>query len=374
MNPTTQDFKLAGIFLDHSLKIKAKEKVLISVSEHISNPLIKAVYIETLKRGAYPVIDSGISNLYVNRASFDGLNYQLYKLANDWQLNYIPEDILKAYVDWADAFVRITSIFNKTELSQIATDKVGKRKKLVSPIFESMINSDRWVLTYYPTYAMAQAAGVSLEWLTDFYYKACIVDYAKMEAELQGLEKVLDTGKEVKVMGEDTDLKLSIAGNLAKAAYGEANIPDGEVFLAPIPESVEGKVYFDMPTLYHGSEMHGIRLVFKKGKVVKATAEVGQAALEEILNTDKGSRYLGEFAIGANYNIKDAMKETLFDEKIGGTIHMALGRAYKEKRGGAPEGGNKSVIHWDIVKDMRKKGSVVLVDGKEVLKDGRILF
>lgn len=367
MQPTSNDVKLARVILDHSLSVKAKEKVLITTSDSGAFPLVKAVYVETLRRGAYPVIDTEIDFL-INRSHMGGFAYQFYHLANEWQLRYVPKEIVKAKIDWADTYVRIVTQDNLRELNQIDTSKLTKRMKLTWPLMDKMIDSDRWLLTYYPSPGMAQEAGVSLDWLMEFYFKACLVDYAKMKRELAKFERVLDRGKRVRVVGDETDLTFSIAGRLAKAAYGERNIPDGEVFLAPLHETVEGRVYFEFPSMAYGREVNGIRLEFAKGKVVAASAQMGEEALHKILETDAGARYLGEFAIGANYNIKAPMKNTLFDEKIGGTVHMALGRAYKEKRGG---GTNESSVHWDIVKDMRKKGSRVAVDGKVILSDGK---
>lgn len=373
MRLTTDDYKLAQIFLKHSLKVKPKEKVLITTSEVGLDPLAKAVYIEALKLGAYPLLDISGIDYYINRAFVSGISYQFYELANEWQLSYIPSSVLNAKIDWADAYVRIVALDNTRELSQIDSDKLTRRMKLMRSTFDKMINSDRWILTYYPTLAMAQEANVSFDWLLDFYYSACLVDYPKMGVNLKKLERAMDHGKEVHIIGDKTDLRLSIAGHLAKACFGERNIPDGEVFAAPIPDSANGQIYFEFPSIYMGVEVRGIYLEFKRGKVVKASAEHGESALQKLLQTDQGAKFLGEFAIGANYNIQTPMRNTLFDEKIGGTVHLALGRAYEEKRGGAPKGGNKSAIHWDIVKDTRKSGSYVEIDGKKVLKDGKIL-
>jgi aminopeptidase len=373
MRVTTDDTKLAKIIVNHSLKLKPKERLLIAVSEFSENPLVKAIFIEALKLGAYPLLDIAGVNFYRNRAHVSGLAYQFYELANDWQLQYIPKEILDATIDWADAFVNIVSVDNTKELSQIDSKKLMTRSKKMEPIIDKLIDSDRWVLTYYPTPSMAQEANVSFDWLLDFYYNACLVDYQKMEKELGGLEKVMDKGKAVHIVGENTDITFSIAGRLAKACFGQRNIPDGEVFLAPNQESVNGKIYFEMPTLYAGREMQGVYMEFKDGKVVKSDAQMGASQVENLLKTDKGSCMLGEFAIGANYQIQNAMKNTLFDEKIGGTLHMALGRAYKEKRGGAPKGGNDSAIHWDIVKDMREAGSYVEVDNTKILVNGKIV-
>jgi len=369
MFPSSKDFKLAKIFLSHSLKLKSKEKVLIMVSDSAAFDLAKATYIEALKMGLYPIVDVSEIDSKIARSSSGGLTYQFFKLANKWQLNYLPKQILEAKISWADGFVRIGTIDNSKELAQINPSKISLRQKLMRPFLDKIVDSDRWVLTIFPTPSMAQDAGVSFDWLLDFYYKACVVDYQKMKAQLLKIQNLLDKGKKVEILGKKTQLTFSIEGRLSQACYGERNIPDGEVFLAPIENTLEGKIYFDMPTSSFGRDVEDIELVFEKGKVVKATAQKGQEALEKMLKTDKGACRVGEFAIGANYNIKRAMKNTLFDEKIGGTIHLALGRAYKEKRGG---GQNQSAIHWDIVKDMRLLGSTVKIDGKIVQKDGKL--
>ena len=372
MNPTANDFKLARVLLHHSVKIKPKETVTITTSDIGSTPLVKAVYIEALKAGAFPIVDT-LFDFFINRNVANGLSYQFYKHANEWQQNYIPEKLLGALVDWTDAYIRIVSINNTKELAQTPKEKITNRMRLVRPYFDKLVNRDRWILTYYPTEGMALEAGMSYDALLDFYFKACLVDFEKMKRSLTKIESALDNAKEVRIVGKHTDLKFSIAGRLARAAYGQRNIPDGEVFLAPVHQTVEGTVFSDFPSIYSGSEMSGIYMEFKNGKVVKAKAEHGQAEVDAILNTDAGARYLGELGIGTNYNIKQAMKNTLFDEKIGGTIHLALGRSYEEERGGAVKDGNVSAVHWDIVKNMKLKGSVLSIDGKPLLREGKFV-
>lgn len=360
MQPSEKDFELARVMLDHALSIKPKEKVLITVSEQ-GMALGKAVFIETMKRGAFPLFDIEVP----------GMSYGFFNHANEWQLSYVPEEIIKSKIKWADAYVRIYADNNSRDRAQIDPVKLADRSKLLRPLMDPMIDSDRWVLTCYPTDSMAQEAGVATDWLRDFYFDACLVDYKKMEKDLKNLEKVMDQGHEIHVIGKMTDLHVNIEGRLSQACFGERNIPDGECFLAPVTNGVNGEVYFELPTLAFGQEVSGIHLEFKDGRVINASAERGEDALIKMLDTDSGARVLGEFAIGANFNIKQGMLNTLFDEKIGGTIHMALGRAYKEKRGG---GENESAIHWDIVKDMRLPGSVLTIDGKEILKDGLLLI
>jgi len=357
----SRNCRLAKVFLNHSLKVKPKEKVLITCSDSAAFDLVKATYVETLKQGAYPVLDVAGIDFALGRSHISGLSYQFFKTANKWQLSYFPKKILEAKIDWADAYIRIASIDNVAELAQISPEKMTLRQKLVRPLMDKMIDSDRWVLTYYPTPSMAQEAGVAYDWLVDFYYRSCLVDYRKMKQNLKKLEKALDQGNRVRITGEKTDLTFSIKGRLAQACFGERNIPDGEVFLCPVEGTAQGKIYFDLSTKAFSREVKGIHLEFKDGRVVSAKADIGQNVLEKMLATDPGAKQIGEFAIGANPKIKRVMKNTLFDEKINGTIHLALGRAYSEKRGG---GKNKSAIHWDIVKTMNPKNSKILVDGK----------
>lgn len=359
MLSTDKDFQLAQVMLDHSVKVKAKEHVLI-ITDDLGLPLAKAVYSEVMKRGAYPMIDISTS----------GLAYSFYSQANEWQLGYVPDSVIRAKYDWADAMVRIVADENLRELASIDTAILSKRGKLMRPYSDIMLKK-RWILTYYPTGAMAQEARMSLEEMHNFYFDACLVDYDAMQKRLKKLEKVMDEGKMVHVVGRMTDLWVNIEGRLAQECSAECNIPDGECFLAPVTNGVNGEVYFDLPTLAYGHEVAGIHLEFKDGKVIKATAERGEEALLKMLATDEGAKYLGEFAIGANFSITKGMMNTLFDEKIGGTIHMALGMAYKDKRGG---GENDSGIHWDLVKDMRLSGSVLTIDERIVLKEGKLLI
>lgn len=358
MQSSEKDIQLACVLVDHSVKVKAKEKVLI-VTDDLGLPLAKAVYSEVLKRGAYPLIEIATS----------GLGYTFYSLANPWQLAFVPDEVIKTKYNWADAFVRIVADDNLRELASIDASKLTTRAKLMRPYSEIMLKK-RWILTYYPTAAMAQEAGMSLEEMRQFYFESCLVNYKAMKKRLKKLERVMDQGKMIHVVGQQTDLWVSIAGRLAQECSADFNIPDGECFLAPVTTGVNGEVYFEFPTLAYGHEVAGIRLEFKDGQVINASAERGNDALQKMLDTDEGARYLGEFAIGANFSITRGMLNTLFDEKIGGTVHMALGMAYKDRRGG---GENESGIHWDLVKDMRLPGSVLTIDGKVVLKEGKLL-
>lgn len=349
--------KLAKILIDYSIDLKKDEKVLISFSPE-SSELAQQIYQMSLKKGAFPRLN----------VSLDGFDYLFFKNAQKKHLTASPE-VGIFLANWADKFVRLVSNLNDRELASIDPKKIMTRTKASEPIKDIMLKKP-WILTYWPTHSMAQSAGMSLPELKEIYFNSCLQNWSKMNRQLKKLKKAFDQASEVKVVGKKTNLSFSLHGRLAEAASGKHNMPDGEVFAAPVDTSAQGEIYFDMPSLYQGKIVENVYLKFKKGLVVSAQADRGQQTLGKALETDPGARRLGEFAIGTNYGIKKAMLNTLFDEKIGGTIHMALGNAYPDKEGG---GTNRSAIHWDLVKDMRLANHQVLFDGQPVLKEGKIL-
>ncbi|MEA3355004.1 MAG: aminopeptidase [Patescibacteria group bacterium] len=349
--------KLAKILTDYSVKIKKDDKVLIS-----ANPeawvLAKEVYKLCLTKGAFPY------TIY----SPGDLNYFFYKHASLNQLQKKPE-IALFLTNWADKFVRLYSSTNNRTLSNIDPKRLMITAKVNQPVKKIMLKKP-WVLTEFPSFSMAQSAGISLDELENIYFKACLQDWNKISKTLKKLKSKLDNAKKIEVIGEKTHLTLSFTNRLFQAADGKYNMPDGEVFGAPLDFQTKGQIYFDLPSLRSGNIVEGVSLTFKKGKVIKASAEKGNKYLQAALNTDSGSKRLGEFAIGTNYGIKKPMLNTLFDEKIGGTIHLALGSAYPDKEGG---GINKSAIHWDLVKSMTGKKSKVLVNNKPILINAKLL-
>ncbi len=360
--------QLADVFLDHSLKVKKHDKLVISTSDLQHEDLIRECYKGALQRGAHVYMDVMGTNFLIGRTSACDLVKTFYTYAQDHHLDQIPK-IYDDIASWGEKFLRITAVENTRHLVEVDTKKIGRRMKAYRSVFDKMINKD-WVLTYVPTIGFAQDAHMGLSDLTDYYYSAVLVDYKKMERDLRGVTNAINKGRVIRIKGYKTDLTLGIAGRTAQPCFGEKNVPDGETFTGPEEDKTEGHIYYDFPGLYAGKIITGMYLEFKQGKVVKYSAETNEQALKDILATDPGALRFGEFAIGANYGIKRFMYNTLFDEKIGGTIHTALGRSYEEKRGW---GKNKSAIHWDIVKDTRKKGSEVWIDKKLVLKDGKIL-
>ena len=352
------DKRLAKILTDYSVAVKAGDKVLISANSS-AKALAQAVYQHCLLKGAFPHL------IY----SADGLDYFFFKNASKVQLTKKPEVSL-FLAKWADKFIRLYSSNNNSELKSIDPKRLMQASKASEPVKEIMLKKP-WVLTEYPSLSMAQSAGLSLTELEELYFKSCLQDWPKVGKKLKKLKQRLDNAKLIEVIGPETKLSLSFSKRYFAICDGKFNMPDGEIFSAPLESSVNGQVYFDLPSLRSGNLVEKVRLTFKAGRVVKASAAKGERYLEAALKTDAGAKRLGEFALGANYGIKRPMLNTLFDEKIGGTIHMALGSSYPDLKDGG--GANRSALHWDLVKTMTDKNARVLVNGRPVLTAGKLL-
>ena len=348
--------RTADILVNYSAKVKKGERVVISF-DSVAEPLAMECYRLVLKNEAFPIM----------RASFPEQSYNFYTLATDGMLENFPEIAwYEARNTQAEIIIRATS--NTREMSSVDPAKMAKWRRTIHKIHEYTINHHKWILFYYPTAAQAQEADMSLSEFEDFVYRATLIDWKKFSKSMHRLKAVLDKGRKVQILGENTDLRFSIEGRTAIVADGSHNMPDGEVFMAPVETTVNGHIEYSYPAIYSGREVNGVRLEFRKGKCVKATATKNEDFLRKLINTDKGSKYLGEFGIGTNYNINRFTKSILFDEKLGGTVHFALGSAYKE--GG---GTNKSALHWDMIKDLKKDGQII-VDGKVIQKNGKFLI
>ncbi|MBI5642564.1 MAG: aminopeptidase [Deltaproteobacteria bacterium] len=349
--------KLASILVHHSLGVKKGDNVLISSSSELAKPLVLETYREVVEAGGNPFTSVNFeetSNIFYNYASKDQLrNFPKVKM-------FEAKNI--------DCFVNIRASANKKALSNIDPGKISERSKVIRPISEEIVTNKRWILTNFPTNGLAQEADMSLEEYEDFLYGATNIDWNKVKAKEMKLKAALDKASEVRIVGKDTDLKMSVKGRKAIPCYGERNMPDGEVFLSPVEDSAEGHIYYEMPAIYQGREVLGIRLKFSKGKVVEAKADKNEKFLLAMLDTDKGARFLGELGVGVNYGIQNFTKDILFDEKIGGTVHLAVGRSYEEAGGK-----NISAVHWDMIKDLRQGGALYL-DGKAIQKDGKFLI
>ena len=348
--------RLAEILVHYSVQAKKDEVVLIRGND-LAKPLILAIYEQVLKAGAHPRLSLG----------FDEVSELFYRKAQSHHLKHFPK-ISYYEAKNINCLISIHSPLNVKGLTRVEPARLIERSRVLKPINEWIMNKVRWVVVNYPTPALAQEAEMSLAEYEDFLYQACLQDWAKKKKEMERIARIFEKGDLVEIRGKDTELKLRIKGRKFVVACGECNMPDGEIFTAPLENSLEGRIYFEFPALHGGREVSGIQLWFEKGRVVKAKAEKNYPYLKSMLDTDAGARRVGELGIGLNYKIKKFSKDILFDEKIGGTVHLALGRAYPETGGK-----NQSAIHWDLIKDLRKGGELYL-DRKLVQKNGKFLI
>jgi aminopeptidase len=358
---------LAKILVGYSTGVKAGEVVSID-GESAAEPLLLAVYEEVLKAGAHPILN----------VSLDGQAVSYYKHASDEQLGWISP-VTEWMMENVDVRIGIGAASNTRELSAIPPERQTRRQSATGELMAKAMDRSaagelRWCYTLYPTNAYASEAEMSLADYEDFYFGACLAGdgdpltaWERASAETRRLSEWIEGHEEVRVTAPGTDVKLGIAGRKFIPCAGEHNMPDGEFFTGPIEDSVEGEVTFHLPAVIGGREVSGVRLRFESGKVVDAGAERGEEFLIELLDTDPGARRLGELGIGTNYAIDRGTREVLLDEKIGGTVHMAVGRSYPES-GGV----NESAVHTDLVCDLRLGGKLE-VDGEVMQEDGKFV-
>lgn len=344
----------AKLLVDYSTKTKEGDNVLIQVTDH-GLDLATEIYKLVAQRGANPLIE--VTPTEATRG--------YYGMVEDKYLNLVPGHVL-ALVKASDVVISIRSKSNLKALSGVNSKRISTRQLALNEIKEERL-SKRWCLTQYPTEGYAQEAEMSLTEYEDFVYGAILRNWDEERNRMGNLARFLNKAQEVRIIGEETDLTMSIKDRNAVVGDVTHNVPGGEVFTAPLDDSCEGEIYFDFPAIRYGKEVNGVRLKFHKGELVECSAEKNETLLKSIVNTDSGAKRLGELGIGTNYGIDRFTKNILFDEKIGGTIHLALGRAYPECRGL-----NKSVIHWDFIKSINP--GKILVDGEEILRDGKLRF
>ena len=342
--------KLAKLLVDYSVFVKPGEKVVISGNSE-AEEFIKAIYKEVILKGAHPIL----------RVNLPGLSPFFYKYANKEQIERFPKEF-DFMVKNAQKYIGIITETNTKELTNIDPKKIVARRKIVNPISDYIVNAKdkiRRCTVGFPCNALAQEAEMDLVEYENFVYSACLQDWKTLGRKMDKIKSKFKKNSKVHLIGENVDLTFKVHGDKAIADKGEENMPGGEVFMAPLRESVNGWIKFEYPAIREGKEVTGIFLKFENGKVIEASATKNEEFLKTMLNTDENSSYVGEFGIGCNPKITKFTKELLFDEKIGGTIHLALGMAYKENGGG-----NDSALHWDIVKDMKK--AKIIVDGKTI--------
>jgi aminopeptidase len=361
--------KLARLVVEYAVKIEKKDKVMIRGPAHAED-LIREIYLQTVKAGGHVVLQNIL---------LPGLDEILYTYGSDEQLTYV-DPIQEQLAKTITKSISIYGSDNTRGLTNIDPEKKTMRAKANKEVREILFaraakGDMSWTLCPYPSYAFAQEANMGNYEYKEFVYKALALDKKDPVTHWQSVEKkqdkivaILDKGKEFRIVGDDTDISFGIEGRKWINCCGHENLPDGEVFTAPIEDSVNGKIRFTYPGIYFGQEIEDIRLEFKDGKVVKADASKGKAILDKVLELENAD-ILGELAVGTNYGIQKFTKNMLFDEKMGGTVHLALGMGY-------PESGskNKSSIHWDILKDMKSAESKIYLDGEVIYQKGKWLI
>ena len=349
--------KLARLLVQYSIDLKPKENVLIEtfdVPDEMTIALIQAVR----KAGGTPFAQ--IQRSRVSRALALGATHRQLGLAANHEL---------ARMNKMHAYIAIRGSNNITEMSDVPVQQLKLVAKKMRPVQDQRVKKTKWVVLRWPNPSMAQLAGMSTDAFEDFYFDVCTLDYRKLQSGMKALKRLFESTNRVEIRGPGTNLKFSIKGIPAIICGGDRNIPDGEVFTAPVKDSVEGHVTFNAPTIYQGMAFDNIRLEFRRGKIVKATANE-TAKLNRILDSDPGARYIGEFSLGFNPYVLRPMRDILFDEKIAGSFHFTPGQAYEEA-----DNGNRSQVHWDMVNIQRRDygGGEIRFDGKVIRRDGEFL-
>ncbi|MEK7727833.1 MAG: aminopeptidase [candidate division KSB1 bacterium] len=350
--------RLAEVLTSHSTRLQKGERVLIEafdIPDEFVNELIEA----TIRCGAIPVIE--LKHNLVLRQMYRKYGEDAFKLMGDLE---------KYRMQKMDAYIGVRGNFNICEMSDVPVSKMRHLQKHVfQPVHHDIRLKTKWVVLRYPNASMAQQAGMSTETFEDFYFEVCTMDYGRMSHAMQALKEYMERTDRVRLVGLDTDLEFSIKGIPAVPCGGEYNIPDGECFTAPVRDSVNGRIHFNTPTIYQGVPFSEIEFVFKNGKIISATADKAKR-LNEILDTDTGARYIGEFSLGFNPLIKKPMLDILFDEKIAGSFHFTPGNAYDHA-----DNGNRSQVHWDLVMIQTPEfgGGEIYFDDVLIRKDGRFV-
>lgn len=348
--------ELAALFC-RSVSLKKGDRVLLHAIDLESLPLISSLFKEAVVREAgsveYQITMPELEHFFLKNASEKQL-----KTFPFWELGRMKE---------MDVFMAARARTNGLSLSDVQASNVSMRNKVIDPIVDERVKNTRWCVTYVPTDHDALLAGMSTSEYLDYYFQAAMQDYAAMKRKNLALKNLMDKTDKVRIKAKDTDLEFSIKGIGAVSCHGERNIPDGEVYTAPVKNSVKGRFTCNVPSLYQGREWSNVRLDFFEGKIINASCDQGHALITELLSADEGACFIGEFAIGTNTSIRKPAKNVLFDEKIFGSFHFTPGDSYKEA-----DNGNQSAIHWDLVKIITPEygGGTIEFDDVPVMKDG----
>lgn len=350
--------QLARQLVRYSTSLKKGEKILLDLYD-VPDSIGLALVREARAKGALPFL----------RIHSSRLTREMLSGAEDVQYQIMAKHLLAEMKDM-DAYIAVRGSHNIAESSDVPAASMKLAMKHMRGVIDWRVKKTKWCVLRWPTPSMAQQAGMSTEAFEDFYFQVCLVDYKSLVPAATALKKLMDATDQVHITGPGTDLKFSIKDIPAIVCAGEHNIPDGEVFTAPVKDSVEGVISYNAPTIYQGIPFDSIKLTFEKGKIVKAESPGKTKEINKILDSDAGARYIGEFALGYNAAIKHPMRDILFDEKIGGSFHFTPGQAYEEA-----DNGNRSQVHWDMVNIQRKDygGGEIKFDGKVIRKDGVFL-
>lgn len=350
--------QLASQLVNYSTNIRKGEKVLIDLYDtpaEVGVALIRA----TREAKAIPFIN--VNDSRISRELLLGATDRQYQIQGDNMLRQMKN---------MNAYIAVRGSHNISESSDVPASRMKTAMKRLRPVQDYRVRKTRWVVLRWPTASMAQQASMSTEAFEDFFFRVCLLDYAKLLPAMKALKQLMDKANDVHIVGPGTDLRFSMSGLKSCVCGGEKNIPDGEVFSAPVKESVEGVLSYNAPTIYQGIAFDKIKLEFSKGKITKATSN-DTKAINRILSSDPGARYIGEFALGFNPEIRYPMRDILFDEKIAGSFHFTPGQAYE----GEADNGNRSQVHWDMVCIQRPDygGGEIYFDGELIRKDGKFL-
>ncbi len=348
--------QLADLLVHYSTEVKPGERVMIAMGEIDSFPLTQAVYEAAIQAGAHVQV----------QFLSESLRHSLLRFGTPEQLAWTPE--IEAHgMHWADVYFGLRGAYPLDQHADIPAERLTLSQEALGKISNLRWQQTRWCLTRVPNPYLAEQAGTDLETMLGMYFSACLIDWRTETQAWEEIARHLAQGSHLRLVGAGTDLGVSIAGRRWCVGNGKLNMPDGEIFTAPVTATVNGRIAFDFPGVLGGRLMHGISLSWRDGELTEARSRTHQDYLRAILAVDAGASRIGEFGVGTNPHVDRFCKDILLDEKIGGTVHIALGRAYPECGGE-----NHSAIHWDLVKDMRQGGQVYL-DGKKVFEDGRFV-
>lgn len=360
MHDTRLD-RLAKILIDHSCQVRAGDKVLIEAFDLPQPALVCRLVELAAERGAHTLVT------WKNNAVLRSL----YRSASETSLG-LAGDFEKGRMEEMDAYIGIRGAANSSEFADVPIERMDLYQRLWWHRVHSQIRvtKTRWVVLRYPTDAMAQAANMSSEAFEDFYFSVCTADYAQMARDQEPLVRRMQAAERVRLVGPGTDLQFSIREMPVRACHGQRNIPDGEVFTAPLRDSVNGTIRYNAPSRYQGTIFRDVAFEFREGRIVHAACTGETEKLNQVLDSDEGARYIGEWSIGCNNRVRQPMLDTLFDEKIGGSIHFTPGNAYEDC-----DNGNRSRVHWDLVLIQTPEwgGGEIWFDDVLLRKDGRFL-